>query len=233
MIRSVLAAAGLCLGAVLPAAALTLAPGDTLDSADYFDFGEVATSDADWYGTHLGSFSASANVTRDGFDGYEVVTGLYDVDAELSVDVYDGGSATTTFAYGFLATDNGLFGTNGALGYTVSGFADYTVEIGWSIAGFPYVPFISRSADGDTVTVEYFDPLDALNPIETLLLRVDAPAFALTGTGTAAISIDSFGTYAEPLSGLPAPAPVPLPPAGLALACGLAVLAGARRRCRA
>lgn len=213
-----------------PAFAVSLLPGVTLDSFDYFTSGEVASGDASWYGTSLGTYSDSVNAKKDGFDGFDVITDLYDVDATLNVEVFDGSLGTTTFAYHFDTTDNSGTGINGAFYYSMSGFAGYDIDVGWTYDDFPYVPVISRSGDGDTIRVEYFDPRDTFYSIETLLLRVDAEGFDTSGTGIAGIWIDSFGDQATPLSGLPAPAPVPLPASGLILGGALGLLAIARRK---
>ncbi len=226
-----IAAAALLASATLsPAAPLPLLPGTTLPSIDYFDFGEVPDGDPDWFGTVLETGTATANETRDGFVIDEVVEDLYDVDAIVDWTVTRATNGQLVFAHDFSGADNGFVGTNGVLGFDLNGFAGYDIGIGWNAPGAPYVPTIERSANGETVSVGFFDPRDILFGIETLLIVVDAPDYRTTGTGTAGIEIDSFGTITSPLSGpLPIPAPIPLP-AGAVLMLGALGLLGLTRR---
>ncbi|MBF9035383.1 VPLPA-CTERM sorting domain-containing protein [Rhodobacterales bacterium HKCCE2091] len=116
----------------------------------------------------------------------------------------------------------------------LSGFAGYDVSLAWTGPAFPYIPVVDFSADGDTLGVGFYDPTDVLfGGIETLLLSVDAPAFRLNGTGSAGITLDTFGTGQVALSGpLPTPSAVPLPAGGLLLLGGLGGIAVLRRRAR-
>ncbi|PWR03864.1 hypothetical protein DKT77_03875 [Meridianimarinicoccus roseus] len=217
-----------------PASALSLIPGETLSSSDYFDLGEVADGDPAFFGTVLDVVTRSATEVRDGVVGPgPVIPGLYDVTGTIMVTVHRSATGRTVFAYDFSSIDNSGAGINGARVFTVSGFAGYTIDLGWNFDSFPYVPAISRSADGDTVTVEYFDPRDTQVSLETILLATDAPTFSFGGSGTVGIEIDSFGTTVRSLSELPAPSAVPLPAAGLLLAGALGLAGFSRRVARA
>ena len=225
---------GLFLGS--SAGALSLAPGDTLSQSDYNDFGEVANGDPNWFGTSLGMFSRSATETRDGFDGFEVVEDLYIVTGVIDTAVSRSDiGGNLTFGYGFSSIDDsGAGSTNGVAGFMVTGFADYDVEIGWNYDAMPFVPLISRSGDGDKITVDYGFPEDTLQafgaPYETILVRVSAPDFRLTGTGFVDINIDTFGVTQRMLDRMPVPAAIPLPLPGVLLVGGIGLLAVHRLR---
>lgn len=228
------ATAALCLFVGGSASALALGPGETLDEIDYNDFGEVLVGNPLWFGPSLGMFSASARETRDGFDGFEVIEDLYDVTGVIDVEVFRttiGG--LLTFVYDFSSIVGFSPGQgNGVDVFSVSGFNGYDVEIGWAKAdGNAYIPIISRSGDGDTISVDFLDPgatWQCCSVVESILVRVPAPAFRLDGTGVVDINIDSFGVYPNGLSDLPNPSQVPLPvPAALLL--GAIGMLGAQR----
>lgn len=219
-----------------PTVALPLAPGATLSQTDYADFGEVSDGDPDFFGTLSGSFSETATVTRDGFaPALGLVDDLYSVTARISGDVFAATNGGTTFAYEFTAFDDSGTGApnNGAQVFRVSGFAGYDIDIGWNFDAFPYVPEISRSADGDTISVDYLMPIFfGESPTETILVNANAPAFRTTGGGEADILIDTFGTTAASVSPLPVPSEVPLPAPALLLCTGLGLAGLAARRRR-
>lgn len=214
---------------VSQAEAVALNPGDSLNSSD-IEFAEILDGDPDFFGTFLGSGSASAQETRDGVGfGDEVIEDLYDVTGTIDVEVYQGDNGRTVFAYDFSHVDaSGTGDSNGVDVFSVSGFAGYDVDVGWNFDSIPYLPGISRSNDGDTITIDYFDPTVTRLSLETLLFSTDAPSFAMNGAGSMNINLDSFGGTLRMVDGLPAPAPIPLPGSGLLLAGG--VLLMLRRR---
>lgn len=226
---------GLALLVASPSFALSVLPGETVDGSDYFD-AQIADGDADFFGTLLTTVVRDANEKRDGFDGFEIIADLYDVTGRITSRVYRSMTGRTVFAYDLSSVDMSGTGDNGARIFTLSGFAGWDIDIGWNSSDFPIVPIISRSVDGDTIRVEYFSPLDTLEPnlLETILLATTAPGFDLLGTGTVGIEIDTFGTTVRTLTGLPAPslALIPLPAAGVLLgaAIGAMGLVGRRRR---
>lgn len=215
--------------------AVGIAPGETLISLDYVA-SEVADGDPNWFGTLLDTVSRSATETRDGVVGPgPVIPGLYSVTGQIDAEVHAATNGGMTFSYGFSAIDNsGAGNTNGVATYSVSGFAGWSVDVGWNYDALPYIPIVSRSNDGDTISVTYFAPQDTLQafgaPFERILLHTTANAYGLTGSGQVDINIDSFGVTPRTLDRLPAPSavPLPLPAAGLLGALGL--LAAVRRQ---
>lgn len=212
------------------AQAVPLLPGTPFDQFAYFDSGKVVAGDPDFLGIEVATGSASATEQRDGFVGGEVVEDLYTVTGQIDVTVLQTVSGHMTFAYDFSSIDASFVGdANGARVFTVSGYAGFDVDVGWMFDSDPYVPLISRSFDGDTITVTYFDPRDTQGNLETILFKTDTNGFASSGTGSVDIDITSFGTTTRALSGLPAPAVVPLPASGLLLLGAAGVLAVRRR----
>lgn len=173
---------------------------------------------------------------RDGFvGGVGVVPGLYDVTATVSSKVIRATIGQLVFSYDFGALDLSGTGTNGVLGFDLTGFAGYDVTFAFQKAdAFFYAPQINRSADGDTISFDFFDPTDLLGAgFETFLFAVDAPSYRTNGAGTAAILLDTFGTEDVALTGfLPVPAQVPLPASLPALLIGLGALGALRTRNR-
>lgn len=230
--RSLLAAAVIALiSGTVSAAPVPIIAGMTVDSLAY-DGAGVSAGDPDWFGTIEASGQATANRTRDGFDGFEVVEGLYNVDAFVDWTVTRATNGQLVFGYDFSAVDNVGAGLNGVLDFTLSGFAGYDLNLAWTGPAFPYVPSVSRSADGDAISFDFFDPLGPIfGGIETILIAVDAPSFRTNGGGTAGIVLDTFGIEQVALSGpLPVPAPVPLPAAAGFLLAALGGLFALRRK---
>lgn len=173
---------------------------------------------------------------RDGFvGGVGVVPGLYDVTATVSSKVIRATIGQLVFSYDFGALDLSGTGTNGVLGFDLTGFAGYDVTFAFQTAdAFFYALQINRSADGDTISFDFFDPTDLLGAgFETFLFAVNAPSYRTNGAGTAAILLDTFGTEDVALTGfLPVPAQVPLPASLPALLIGLGALGALRTRNR-
>ena len=221
----------------LPGHAVPLPPGGTLDLTDYEMLG-VTAGDPDWFGTELARVTRSAGETRDGFlDGVGVVSDLYNVSAGITSTAARTASGRVVFDIMPFASDASLAGgfNNGAQFFRVSGFAGYSVDFAWTDPTSPMhllAPAISRSADGDEITINMLAPdIPSLTPqYERFLFAVNATDMRLTGGGEVDIAIDSFGTTTRTLSGFPAPAVIPLPASGLALMLGLVVLGAARRR---
>lgn len=240
MFRTPLAAAitAAALALTTPAHAVLLGAGTTLDFNDY-DLYAVTPGDVDWFGTELATATPRATEVRDGFlDGIGVVTGLYNVTAGFDITVTRSTSGRLVFEILPFARDDSFAGLfNGAKDFSISGFAGFDVDFAWT--GVPLssvlAPVIKRSADGDTLTFDMLDPRTAVPGVyENLLFAVDAPSFALTGSGTADILIETFGSTTRSFTGLPAPstAVIPLPASGLALGLGLVALGAMRRRAR-
>lgn len=228
VLRSFVFALGALFGAT--AQAVPLLPGTPFDQFAYFDTGKVVAGDPDFLGPEVATGSASATEQRDGFDGVEVVEDLYTVTGQIDVTVFQTGAGHMTFAYDFSSIDASFAGdANGARVFTVSGYAGFDVDVGWIFDTDPYVPLISRSIDGDTITVTYFDPRDTQGSLETILFKTNANGFTSSGAGSVDIDITSFGTTTRALTGLPAPAVVPLPASGLLLLAAFGLLSV---RCR-
>jgi hypothetical protein len=220
------------------AAPVPFLPGtEVQDGGIYTDF-EVGAADPDWTGTVLASGSASATKSRDGFGpGGGIIPDLYNVTATVDSQVIRATNGQLVFQYDFGASDSSFAGLNGVLGFSFSGFAGYDMTFAYRQAGATYAPTITRSADGDTITFGFFNPIDlTLGGFESFLFAVDAPAFLTTGAGDATILLDTFGTQAVALSGfLPAPAalaPVPLPASLPFLLLGVGMLGMTARRKR-
>ena len=208
-----------CSSAVAGAAALL--PGATLDGGDYID-DRIATTDP-LLSPLLGTGEALFNRTEDGIVDFvpDPIEGLYDVDAILRSAALSL-PAGTGFLYQVGVDDRSGAGTNGLASVSVSGFAGYAVDVApvWDDDGI-YAPFISRSVDGDTITFDlsFGDPgLNLLTPgidetfIEAYLISTDAPAFSLSGSGTATLLVDTFGVETGPLSeSIAVPAAIPVP----------------------
>ena len=230
--------ASLLAGALaLPAQAVPLTPGSSLDLTDYDLFG-VAAGDPDWFGTEISTVTKRARETRDGFvDGVGVVPDLYDVSAGITSTVSRTASGRLVFDIAPFASDASLAGgfNNGAQLFRMSGFAGYAIYFAWSDPKTPMhllAPVISLSADGDEITIDILAPdiASATPKYERFLFAVDATDFRLTGEGEVDIVIDSFGTTSRALTGFPMPAVIPLPASGLALILGLMTLGAMRRR---
>lgn len=227
--RSIIAILASSLIFCAPLQALTFLPGTTLDTGDFFFDAEVEETDTAFFGPLLASASRTVTERRDGFDGFDVIPDLYIVNANIAVDVY-AGAIGTVFAYRFGAVDLSGAGDNGVPIYTISGFAGLNIVAGWNFAGDPAIPALSRSADGDMIIIDFFDPLTTLQPTETILFATDAPSFRFNGSGAAALEIDTFGTTVRTFERLPAPAPIPLPASGLLLGGALGMIMLARRK---
>lgn len=230
--------ASLLAGALaLPAQAVPLTPGNSLDLTNY-DLLGVAAGDPNWFGTELRTITQSARETRDGFvDGVGVVPDLYDVAAGITSTVSRTASGRLVFDIAPFASDASSAGgfNNGAQIFRMSGFAGYAIDFAWSDPKTPMhllAPEISLSADGDEITIDMLAPdIASITPkYESFLFAVDAMDFRLTGDAEVDIVIDSFGTISRTLTGFPAPAVIPLPASGLALILGLVALGAVRRR---
>jgi len=216
---------------VTPAYAVTgLPPGTSVDTVDY-ELSEVASGDPMYFETLLDTVVVTATETRDGLLGPDVIMDLYNVTVELTARVWRGSTGLLTFGYDYAVTNDCCAGINGSTDFSISGFAGYDVDYGYVMnSGFFYAPGIDRSADGDTMSVNYFDPRDPTPNIETFLFIVDAPTYDFSGTGQMDIFIDTFGALPNGVDGLPVPASVPLP-AGLPLMLmGLGAIGVIRRR---
>lgn len=219
-----------------PASATPLNPGGNLSFGDYLSY-EIATGDPDWFGTELTTVRASASEVRDGIlPGIrDVIPDLYAVSAGLETTVSRAANGRLIFKVLPFASDGSFAGAgfNGAKDFSFSGFAGFNVDFGWILGAAPssVAPIISRSADGDTISIDMLDPnIPILGGFEDLLFSVDAPGFTLSGMGSVGIIIDTFGTLPNTLTGLPAPSVVPLPASGLVLMLGLGALHLTRRR---
>lgn len=222
----------------LSASAVSLLSGSSVDTFFYED-AEITAGDPDWFGTELAFVTNTATERRDGFDGFEVVEDLFIVDASLGVRLVRSISERLVFQMLPGAFDVGMFngdGPSGAQFFSISGFAGYDVDYGWFNASTfgPLIPGISRSADGDTISIDLIDLTIAQSGgFEEFYFAVDAPDFRFTGTGTATIEIASFGSVERTFSGYPVPSAVPVPASAYGLALGLSALGLMRRRRRA
>lgn len=215
-------------------ASFVLAPGGSIDPLDFETTGEVVGADPGWFGTSLGVYSRSARETRDGIDDFDntIIEDLYDVTGVIDVAVWRAAVGDKlTFQYGFTAfEENGVDGS-GVQIFRMRGFAGYDLELGWSYDQPYFSPLVSRSLDGDTITVDYYEH-DFLTsePIGTLLVRMMAPTFQLSGTGNMDIHLDTFGVIPNEVRLLPAPSEIPIPVPAALLAGGLGLLGALRLR---
>ena len=236
--RRAFPAAILCAILGVPASAAVLLPGATLSGGDYID-DLIPTTDPR-LSPALGSGEAVANRTEDGIVDFDpdVIEGLYDIDGILrsTALALPGG---TGFLYQIGVLDRSGAGDNGLVSISISGFADYSVDIApVSDTDGIFAPDIIRSADGDTITIDpSFGGSFLLPPgigatfIEPYLISTDAPSFSLSGSGTAALFVDTFGTESGPLAGsIAVPAAIPVPAGLPLLLLGLGTLALRRRR---
>jgi hypothetical protein len=220
--------AGICLVAAAAAAvAAPLPPGASFVIDDAFGGGSAGTTLAARPELSLApvrTVAASATRTKDGFDGVEVIEGLYTVTGTVTQDIIDapGGvifRTALTVDTGFSPGDG-----NGVFGYSLAGFAGWTVDVDYLVSE-PVFPFVvSRSADGDTIGFDVFEPLAF--DTGSVFITTDAPLFRTNGAGSMRIAVDTFGEETLALGGLAVPAPVPLPAGGVLLlsALGLAGL---------
>ncbi|WP_375687823.1 VPLPA-CTERM sorting domain-containing protein [Pseudooceanicola sp. LIPI14-2-Ac024] len=218
------------------AQAVPLNPGDSIIVDNSFAGG----SDGVTLLTHpefglapVASYTATANRTEDGFlDDVGLIEDLYNVTATVVQDVIKGPSGMI-FSYTFDADTGFSPGMDtGQFDLVFTGFAGWTLDIEYLLEdGTPFPYLVSRSADGDTVTFEPFEPV--YFDTGRFFLSTDAMTFAQTGGGSAAIGLDTFGIEAVPWSiPLAAPAEVPLPAGGVLLLAGLGALGGAHRLAR-
>ncbi|KPP89428.1 MAG: PEPC-term domain secreted protein [Rhodobacteraceae bacterium HLUCCA08] len=182
------------------------------------------------------------------------VTPFTNVGGNLQNRVSERPSGFLTFAPRIRDTYNIHGGVFAIVGMQLTGFAGFSTDLDYRTdgPGDKGPTSASRSADGDTITLRYSDPLrvDSLLPgvqEDSLFpsIATDAEAFALTGTATIfgfVLDEDDFdpnlgvnqpGTlHSVTIDGVAAPivAPVPLPASALLLLAGLGGLIVARRR---
>ena len=224
-----------------PAAAIPLLPGDTIGSVDYDSYFDAAVTVGDpaWFGTVLATASGSAEIVRDGFDGFEEVEDLNAAGGRIDsgVSSVPGG---LVFAYDFIDTPPLSFEPSSTVRATITGFSGYAVDL--APVANPigiYAPNITRSADGDEILFDFAVSFDGTSEatsglqgfgIEQILLRTDAPSYRL-GDASLGLGLQTFGvTDTAVTPGALVPAAVPLP-AGLPLLLGgLGALGLAARR---
>lgn len=149
---------------------------------------------------------------------------------------------TLIFAPRIRGTSNSGLGDFQILGFSLDGYAGWETDIEFRTDGLGDVgpDYVTRSADGDTLTFLYdsSDPIDMFSGIfgETSLfptILTDAPSFSLSGTMTIfGIDVsDPTTILAVTLNGIAIPQAIPVP-APLVLFGSGAVLLGwiARRR---
>lgn len=226
----------------LPAAALAapLPPGGVSTLFDDVTYDGVSRTDPAFTGPVIASYSRTVTRSRDGFDPFsgEVITDLWEVDATLSGEAIrlddTGLLAFTTTPSVDIVSQGGDPGLIGLTRYTLTGFAGFMVDIDLlGDADFAYVPDISRSADGDTITFDYgFGGLNALTFGEgdTYILRTDAPYFRSDAVSETDVAIPTFGVETLNATDILAPSAVPLPPSLALMGGALALLAAVRRR---
>lgn len=240
-LAALLVSAGILTAA--PAAA-DLAPG-TGRGNFYTPEDFVVPGDPAFFGAPGASATASGTVIRDGLSPGELdpTDNLFRATAEItsSVVLSEPGRTVLTYDFDFAPS---LAGPSFFVFATISGFAGYEVDSklvgvfdevnGGSDEFFPG-PSISRSDDGDVITIDFRvpDDMDEGRDVGFLpvLLDTDAPAARRTGDATVAIFLDTFNvTKTAAVPALLAPAPIPLPAGLPLLGMGLGALALARRR---
>ena len=221
-----------CLAAA-PANALVLLPG----AGPVMLFGTPGTSpidDPELVGSQEADVSRPWERTEDGFDGFEVVEDIWEVSGTLEMDVTRS-DLTSTMIFSpevIVGFAQGPLGGEGFTGFSLTGYAGYSVEVDYrnDLDPFDTVYEVSRSMDGDVLTfTSPFGPFFQGTPLGVLVIKTDAPAFRLTGTASIETFIDEFGDESVAVSNVPAPAPIPLPPAAAMLIAGIAGLGALRR----
>ena len=227
-----------------PAAAVPLLPGETLAPDAYFD-AAVAPGDPAWFGTVLASREGTAEIFRDGFDGFETVEDINGAGGRIDSSVSSVPGALV-FAYDFAdAPPPFSFEPSSTVSATITGFAGYAVDLAPVLDSRGplglYVPVVSRGADGDAILFDFAfsggafdDPLAGLVAfgIEQVRIRTDAPSFRV-GAASLGLGIATFGVTDAPVApGALVPAPIPLPAGLPLLLAGLGALGLAARRRR-
>lgn len=231
--RFVFAAAAAFVVFTLPAPAVPINPGDSFVIDDEFGSGSAGVTLAtnpEFGMPPVETVTASATRIEDGFDGLEVVEGLYNVQVSVTQEVILGPSGVI-FAMSF-DTDTGFSPGpgNGQASLSFTGFAGWDVDIEYLTSDAPIYPYlVALSGDGDTLSFSGFDLVTF--PTGTFYISTNAPTYALVGGGAAGIAVDTFGVEDVAWNmALAAPAQVPLPLGGALLITGLGGLAVLRGR---
>ena len=178
-------------------------------------------------------------------------TPLTDMGGQVQNRVTEISPTTLRFAPRLRDTFNIEGGTYGIIGFQLTGFGDFDLDVDYRTDGLgdKGITSVSRSVSGDILTFRYDDPLlvDAVNPPgrqeESFFPSIVAEAsdYALTGSMTifaqlfeAPIGVppdaigDAFTVTIEGIA-VPVPPAIPLPASGVLLLAGLAGLRMMRR----
>ena len=116
-----------------------------------------------------------------------------------------------------MTTSIGVPGGDGLLGYSLSGYAGWEVDVAWRsdlAEGYPFI--VSRAPDGDVLSFATAgDLLSGGQAGRFFSITTDAPAFRLTGTAAVTTFIAEFGEETVLVGGLPATLPLVLAAFGL------------------